>query len=115
MGRRKETIARGGYRLYLREVENQLRAHPAVDDVCVIGVPHAIPGELVCACIVPVEGAVVTGAWLRALARDMMADYRIPDLVHFVDRFPLKGNRELKRRELERLVAFDYTATSGSS
>ena len=29
----------------------------AVDDVCVIGVPHDILGELVCACIGPVEGA----------------------------------------------------------
>ena len=115
VGRRKETILRGGYQIYPREVEDQLRAHPAVDDVCVIGVPHDILGELVCACIVPVEGAVVTGAELKAFARDTMADYKIPDLVHFLDRFPLTGTGKVKRRELERLVALDHTVTSGSS
>ena len=41
VGRRRETTLRGGYQIYPREVEDQLRAHPAVDDVCVIGIPHA--------------------------------------------------------------------------
>jgi fatty-acyl-CoA synthase len=53
VGRRRETILRGGFPIYPREVEDQLRAHPAVDGVCVIGVPHDSVGELVCACIVP--------------------------------------------------------------
>ena len=53
VGRRRETILRGGFQIYPREVDDQLRAHPAVDDVCVIGVPQDILGELVCARIVP--------------------------------------------------------------
>src|SRR5690606_16657134 len=61
VGRSRETILRGGYQIYPREVEDHLRAHPGIDDVCVIGVPHEVLGELVCACIVPVEGAVITG------------------------------------------------------
>ena len=65
VGRRRETIQRGGYQIYPREVEDQLRAHPAVFDVCVIGIPHDILGELVCACIVPVEGAVITGEEIK--------------------------------------------------
>ena len=78
VGRRLETILRGGYQIYPREVEDQLRAHPAVDDVCVIGVPHDILGELVCACIVPVEGAVITGEEIKEFARDTVADYTTP-------------------------------------
>nr|MCU0649936.1 AMP-binding protein [Gemmatimonadaceae bacterium] len=61
VGRRQATIHRGGYQIHPREIEDKLRSHPAVDDVCVIGVPHDVLGELVCACIVPVEGAVITG------------------------------------------------------
>jgi fatty-acyl-CoA synthase len=115
VGRSKETIVRGGYQIYPREVEDQLRAHPAVDDVCVIGVPHDIMGELVCACVVPVEGAVITGEEVKEFARDTMADYKIPDLVRFFDTFPMTGSGKVKRRELERVVALDYTATIGST
>jgi fatty-acyl-CoA synthase len=115
VGRSKETIVRGGYQIYPREIEDQLRAHPAVDDVCVIGVPHEIMGELVCACVVPVEGAVITGEEVKEFARDTMADYKIPDLVRFFDTFPMTGSGKVKRRELERVVALDYTATIGST
>ena len=115
VGRRRETILRGGFQIYPREVEDQLRAHPAVDDVCVIGVPHDIMGELVCACIVAVEGAVITGEEIKDFARDTMADYKIPDLVRFFDRFPMTGSGKVKRRELERAVALDHTATIGST
>lgn len=110
VGRTKETILRGGYQIYPREVEDQLRAHPAIDDVCVIGIPHDVLGELVCACVVPVEGAVITGEEVKDFARDTMADYKIPDLVRFFDAFPMTGSGKVKRRELERAVALGHTA-----
>lgn len=115
VGRRKETIVRGGFRIYPREVEDQLRAHPAVDDVCVIGIPHDILGELVCACVVPVEGAVITGGELKAFARDTVAEYKFPDLVRFFDAFPMTGSGKVRRRELERMVALDHTAMSSAN
>ncbi|HET7622798.1 MAG TPA: AMP-binding protein [Gemmatimonadaceae bacterium] len=115
VGRTRETIVRGGYQIYPREIENMLRAHPAVDDVCVIGVPHDIMGELVCACVVPVEGAVITGGELKEFARDTMADYKLPDLVRFLDAFPMTGSGKVKRRELERMMALEYPAMIGSS
>ena len=96
VGRRRETILRGRYQIYPREVEDHLRAHPAVDDVCVIGVPHDILGELVCACIVPVEG-------------------KVPDLVRFFDALPTPESGKVKRRELERMVALDHTVIIGST
>lgn len=115
VGRTKETIVRGGYQIYPREVEDLLRAHPAVEDVCVIGVPHDVMGELVCACVVPVEGAVITGGELKDFARDTMADFKLPDLVRFFDAFPMTGSGKVKRRELERMVSLEYTATIGST
>jgi fatty-acyl-CoA synthase len=114
VGRRKEAIVRGGYQVFPREVEDRLRSHPAVDDVCVIGVPHDVLGELICACIVPVEGAVITGKELKDFARDTMADYKVPDLVRFFDAFPMTGSGKVKRRELERTIAFDPTVTTGT-
>ncbi|MBU6367107.1 MAG: AMP-binding protein [Gemmatimonadetes bacterium] len=105
VGRRQETIVRGGVRLYPREIEDRLRAHPAVDDVCVIGVPHDVLGELACACIVLVEGAVVTGSEIRRFAQDTMAADKIPDLVRFFEAFPMTGSGTVWRRELARAVA----------
>jgi fatty-acyl-CoA synthase len=63
-----------------------------VDDVCVIGVPHDLMGQPVCACIGPV-----------------------PDLARFFDAFPTTGSSTVNRRELERMVALDHTAIMGSS
>jgi fatty-acyl-CoA synthase len=111
VGRRRETIARGGYQVYPREVEDRLRAHPAVDDVCVIGIPHDVLGEQVCACIVPMEGAVITGRDIILFAKDVMADYKVPDLVRFYDAFPMSGSGKIRRRELARSIALDLSAS----
>ena len=78
-------------------------------------VPGMVLGELVCACIVPVEGAVITGEEIKDFARETVADYKVPDLVRFFDEFPMTGSGQVKRRELERMVALDHTAIIGSS
>ncbi len=111
VGRRRETINRGGTQVYPREVEDHLRAHPAIEDVCVIGIPHEVLGEQVCACIVPVEGAVITGRDVKSFAADVMADSKVPDLVRFFDAFPLTGSGKVRRRELARAIALEQTAS----
>ena len=111
LGRRQETIARGGMQLYPRELEDRLRAHPAVDDVCVIGVPHDVLGEQICACIVPIEGAVITGSEIKRFAQETMAAYKVPDLVRFFDAFPMTGSGKIRRRELSRAIALDHTVS----
>ena len=113
VGRRQETILRGGYQIYPREVEDQLRAHPAVDDVCVIGVPHDVLGELVCACIVPVEGAVITGEEIKRLRARHDGRLQGSRSRSLLRRFPMTGSGKVKRRELERTVALDHTVHHG--
>jgi fatty-acyl-CoA synthase len=115
LGRRQETISRGGTQLYPRELEDRLRTHPAVDDVCVIGVPHDVMGELVCACIVAVEGAVITGDEIKRFARDTMAADKVPDLVRFFDTFPMTGSGKVKRRELARAIALSANTLSAAA
>jgi fatty-acyl-CoA synthase len=111
VGREKDTIVRGGFQVWPREIEDQLRAHPAVDDVCVIGIPDEVLGERICACVVPVEGAAVTAEELRDFARDTMADHKIPDLVRFFDAFPMTGSGKPKRRDLEQMVTLETTTS----
>jgi fatty-acyl-CoA synthase len=109
VGRRKETIIRGGYNVHPREVEDVLRAHPAVAEVAVVGVPHEVLGEMICACIVPTEGAEVRGEELLAFARTRMADYKVPDAVRAVDALPLTATGKVQRHELARRLALDHS------
>src|SRR2546430_5850230 len=89
VGGRDEVITRGGFKIYPRELEDLLRTHPAVGDACVVGIPNDTLGELICACVVPTEGSIVTGDELKDFCHDAVADHKVPDLVRFFDTFPL--------------------------
>ncbi|MEX2281010.1 MAG: class I adenylate-forming enzyme family protein [Gemmatimonadota bacterium] len=110
VGRRKELIIRGGFNVYPREVEDRLHAHPAVLDVAIVGLPHEVLGEVVCACIVPVEGAIITGEEIKEWCRGALADYKVPDLVRFFDSFPLTGSGKVRRVELARMVSAEESS-----
>ena len=110
LGRRKEMIIRGGFNVYPREVEDRLHAHPAVLDVAVVGLPHEVLGEVACACVVPVEGAIVTGEEIKDFCREVMADYKVPDLVRFLDGFPMTGSGKVRRVELARIISAEESS-----
>ncbi len=111
VGRRDAMIIRGGYNIYPRELEDVLRTHPALDDACVVGIPNEILGELICACVIPVEGAIITGDEIKEFCREQLADYKVPDAVRFFDAFPMTGSGKVQRRELTRLVGLELTTT----
>ncbi|MGI9180947.1 MAG: class I adenylate-forming enzyme family protein [Longimicrobiaceae bacterium] len=110
LGRRKEMIIRGGYNVYPREVEDRLHAHPAVLDVAVVGLPHEILGEVACACIIPVEGAIITGEEIKDFCREVLADYKVPDLIRFLDTFPMTGSGKVRRVELSRMISAEESS-----
>jgi fatty-acyl-CoA synthase len=110
VGRRKEMIIRGGFNVYPREVEDRLHAHPAVLDVAIVGLPHEVLGEVACACIVLVEGAIVTGEEIKEFCREMLADYKVPDLVRFLDSFPMTGSGKVRRVELARMISAEESS-----
>jgi fatty-acyl-CoA synthase len=110
VGRRKELIIRGGFNVYPREVEDRLHAHPAVLDVTVVGLPHEVLGEQVCACVLPVEGAIITGEEIKDWCRSTLADYKVPDIVRFFDSFPLTGSGKVRRVELARMVSAEESS-----
>jgi len=104
VGRHREVIIRAGHNVHPREVENRLGMHPAVQDVAVVGLPDPILGETISACVVPVEGAIVTEDELKEWCRATLADHKTPDLVRLFDAFPMTGTGKVRRVEVARLL-----------
>jgi fatty-acyl-CoA synthase len=103
VGRRKEVIIRAGFNVYPREVESRLEAHPAVREAAVVGLADPLLGEANCACIVPVEGAIVTSQEIMDWCREKLSAPKVPDQVRFFDSFPRTGTGKVRRIELAKL------------
>lgn len=110
VGRVKETIIRGGYNVHPREIEDHLRAHPAVEDAVVIGVPNEVLGELISAALLLVEGAIVSDEEVKEYCRAALAEYKVPDVVHFMSEFPMTGSGKPRRVDVARAVRAGTTA-----
>lgn len=104
VGRSKELIISGGYNVYPREVEEALRDHPAVAEVAVAGVPDDAWGETVTAWVVPAAATGAGGpadeAAILAHARALLAPYKCPKAVRFVDALPRNALGKVLRHEL---------------
>jgi acyl-CoA synthetase (AMP-forming)/AMP-acid ligase II len=88
VGRKKEMIISGGSNVYPREVEDALHRHPAVLEVAVIGVPDEKWGETVRAVVVLRPGHQLTAEELIEHCRSLIASYKKPTAVTFMDRLP---------------------------
>ncbi|WP_028222461.1 class I adenylate-forming enzyme family protein [Paraburkholderia oxyphila] len=86
--RKKDMIISGGENIYSREVEDALAAHPAVVDVAVIGVPDEKWGECVKAIVVLRRGQQTSEAELIGFCRTLIANYKCPKAIEFVDELP---------------------------
>jgi acyl-CoA synthetase (AMP-forming)/AMP-acid ligase II len=89
--RLKDMIVSGGENVYSGEVENALARHPAVAACAVIGIPDERWGETVHAVVVTKAGAEVAGDDLIAHCRTLIAGYKCPRSIAFVEQLPLSG------------------------
>jgi acyl-CoA synthetase (AMP-forming)/AMP-acid ligase II len=103
LGRTKELIIRGGSNINPHEVEQVIRRHPDIADVCVVGRPDRELGERAVAFLVARDSRRVPDLeQLKAfLDSQGMARYKWPEEVRPAVEIPLSGPGKVDRRALQ--------------
>jgi fatty-acyl-CoA synthase len=114
VGRIKDMVIRGGENIYPREVEEFLYAHPAIEDVQVIGVPDPRFGEELMAWIKPKAGETITIDEVKAFCDGRIAHYKIPRYLRLVDEFPMTVTGKIRKVEM-RETSIDELGLSGAA
>ncbi|MWD25923.1 AMP-binding protein [Aquicoccus sp. SCR17] len=108
VGRNKDMIISGGFNVYAREVEDALLQDPAVEDAAVIGMPDPDWGEVVVAAVVPGDGSGADADAVIARCKDLIASYKKPKRVHFIDALPRNMAGKVNKAELkEQILALE--------
>jgi o-succinylbenzoate---CoA ligase len=101
LGRADEVIVTGGEKVHPHEVEQVLRGHPGVSEVCVVGVPDPLWGFRVTAVY---EGPAGPGE-LERHARYRLSGFKVPKSWIRVDELPRLGIGKVDRRAAEGIAA----------
>lgn len=101
VGRSKDLIITGGFNVYPREVEEVLCGTPGIHDAVVIGVPHPDFGEGVIAVAEREPGfPAATEDQILKAATHVLAKYKVPKRLYFVDALPRNTMGKVLKTEL---------------
>jgi fatty-acyl-CoA synthase len=104
VGRIKDMIARGGEKIFPREVEEYLHTHPAIAEAQVVGVPSTRYGEEVMAWVRPKAGATVTPEELTAFCTGKIATFKIPRYWKVTGEFPMTVTGKIQKFRMREIA-----------
>jgi acyl-CoA synthetase (AMP-forming)/AMP-acid ligase II len=100
VGRAKEMLKIGGHRVSPLEIEQALQRHPDVLEAAVVGAPDPVGEQLAAAFVVRRPGAELSDADLKRHCRGLLAAFKVPKVVAFVDALPKSGAGQVLKNEL---------------
>ncbi|MEO8937762.1 MAG: class I adenylate-forming enzyme family protein [Burkholderiaceae bacterium] len=100
MDRKKDMIISGGFNIYPSDLEAVLRAHAAVADVAVVGVPSEAWGETPIAFVVVREGMHDTAAGLMAWANGRVGKTQRLARLDLIDELPRSAIGKILKKDL---------------
>jgi fatty-acyl-CoA synthase len=106
--RKKDMIKTGGENVASREVEEALYKLAGVSEVAVVGLPHPRWVEAVVAIIVRKPGVELTEAAVLAHCNGLLASFKAPKGVVFVEALPKNPSGKLLKRELRQAHAAHF-------
>jgi acyl-coenzyme A synthetase/AMP-(fatty) acid ligase len=104
LGRTDDIIKAGGIWVSPTEVEERLRAHPAVTQAVVVSVPDAEGLDKPVACVVLAPDADAGTADLVAWCREGLAAFKRPRHVLVFDELPTTATGKLQRFRIRELA-----------
>jgi acetyl-CoA synthetase len=108
MGRVDDVINVSGHRLGTMEVESALVSHPLVAEAAVVGKPHEIKGQGICAFVTLAAGNESSDALREELRAHVTAEIGAlarPDEIRFTDSLPKTRSGKIMRRLLRDIAA----------
>ncbi|HMD05514.1 MAG TPA: condensation domain-containing protein, partial [Candidatus Binatus sp.] len=106
-GRLKELINRGGQKISPREIDEVLCTHPAVAQAVAFAVPDHRLGEEIAAAVVLGPGHVASEIEIRNHAAQLIADYKVPHRIVFLDELPKGPTGKIQRIGLAAQLGLD--------
>ena len=103
--RSKDLVISGGTNIYPREVEEALLAHPAIQEVSVVGRPDPEWGEIVVAFVVTAANRTATPAQLDQHCIERIARFKRPKQYHFVAELPKNNYGKVLKTRLRAILA----------
>lgn len=100
VGRKKDMISAGGFKVFPDEVDNVLASHPDILEAATIGVPDEKRGETVKSFIVMQPGKTLTPEEIDVFCREQLAPYKVPRQIEFLEELPKSTVMKVLRREL---------------
>lgn len=113
MGRQKYFIKRGGKSVSPIVVQNEINKTEGVKNSAVVGVPHALFGEMLWAFVVKEPEKEVSLGDIKKTCKINLPYYMLPDQVTFVDDIPKNGGvgkvnyekiKEMGKEELKKIT-----------
>jgi crotonobetaine/carnitine-CoA ligase len=93
-------IKRAGENISTTEVECTLTSHPLIAEAAVVGVPDPVRDKAVKAFVRLQPGARLSAAEVIEHCRGLLAAYKVPEFVEFVDDFPRTSSMKIEKRLL---------------
>ena len=113
VGRERDMLISGGLNVYPAEVEAVLHRHPDISEAAVLGTSDDLWGEAVTAVIVRRSGHDVTAEDVVRHCKGLLADYKKPRKVVFVDALPKGNTGKISKQELQLMISDSQTARRG--
>jgi acyl-CoA synthetase (AMP-forming)/AMP-acid ligase II len=100
--RKGECINTGAEKVFPIEVEEVLHEHPAIKDICIIGIPDEKWGNKIRAVVVLKEGKTLAEKELIDWCVGKMAGYKKPRSVVFIEEMPISPVGKVQRGKIRK-------------